>query len=743
MAASLNMATAAVDAAGFEPRVAPAAVQRVVMFTLVAVALSCPLVAVAPTGLAIGLDTAQQVGATIGATVALVTASRHASARQRHLIASLGLGLALAGMGMLVWRAVPEASPTAAVAGGLFLLALCLVGVSVGRAFAAIIDPGRLGPLVLDGLIMAAATGCVMSPIWRSLVGDSAGPAMRIAALLAVGAVAGPMGGFLVLYDRRLQIGMWGPFAALAGLMVGGLSWIAWLVLVVRGEAAPVAAVDYGYSLGVLLLAWGGITWDRPPRPHAILARLSAVAVDALPLGAVAAVMLLVLFDRGDAGPGAIDILATAVVGLALLRQWLLAHTERTARRHEAESAARLVAEVAHRVDVLGVLARLEAGATPEETADRICTQAAALAGIHEAAIAVFEPDGGGFIIAAAGVRRLSETIDPVLSADRTAHLRGHAAGGAWFESIVDRPEPHLQILVAEGVLGMAYGAVVASERILGVIAMGSTLASSDPVVAERLVTVREFGVLAGALLGRGLEERSRRREIRGALERVIEDRAFHIVFQPIVRLADRCPVGYEALTRFADGTRPDVRFDEAASVGLGIELEWATLRAAIHDSHGLRAGTYLSLNVSPELACNVTTLEAMLETAGRGLVVEITEHTAVKDYNSLRTGLQALRGHARIAVDDAGSGYAGLQHMLEIGPDIVKLDIALVRSVDSDPGRQALIASMVGFANQTGAVLVAEGVETEAEAATLEILGITLGQGYLFGRPEPAATAG
>jgi EAL domain-containing protein (putative c-di-GMP-specific phosphodiesterase class I) len=79
---------------------------------------------------------------------------------------------------------------------------------------------------------------------------------------------------------------------------------------------------------------------------------------------------------------------------------------------------------------------------------------------------------------------------------------------------------------------------------------------------------------------------------------------------------------------------------------------------------------------------------------------------------------------------------------MLEIGPDIVKLDIALVRSVDSDPGRQALIASMVGFARQTGAVLVAEGVETEAEAATLRTLGVTLGQGYLFGRPAPICDA-
>jgi EAL domain-containing protein (putative c-di-GMP-specific phosphodiesterase class I)/uncharacterized membrane protein len=738
------MTSEAVPNASSGPRVAVLGASRIILLTLGLVALSVPAVALAPTAWAVALDTGQQLGATLGATVALLAAWWAAPGGKRWLAGWLGLGLVLAGTGMLLWGLAPSAQATAAgPIGVLFFLALAIVGTAIGGAFIATLDRDRLGPIVLDGLIMAAATVCVLAPIWQSLVElPGADPASRLAAALAVTVVAGPMAGFLMLFDRRLQAGMWGPFAVLAGLMVGGLSWIAWLVLLARGEAAPVTPVDYGYSLGVLLVAWGGVTWDRPPRASAILARWSAIAVDAVPLAAVAAVMALVISDHGSAQGGIVDIVAAAVVGLALLRQWLLVRTQRTARQREAEIAARLVAEVAHRVDVVGMLARLEAGATPEETADRICAQAAALEGIHEAAIAVFEPDGGGFIIAAAGVRRLTASIDPVLSAERSAHLRAHAAQGPWFESIVDRPEPHLALLVAEGVRGMAYGPVVASERLLGVIAMGSTLQPSDPVLAERLVTAREFGVLAGALLGRGLDDRSRRREIRSALARIIEERAFHIVFQPIVELATRRAVGFEALTRFADGTRPDVRFDEAASVGLGIALEWATLRAAIHDAVGLPAGAYLSLNVSPELACELTTLDGMLETPGRGLVLEITEHTAVKDYNNLRDGLQALRCRARIAVDDAGSGYAGLQHMLEIGPDIVKLDIALVRSVDSDPGRQALIASMVGFARQTGAVLVAEGVETEAEAATLRTLGVTLGQGYLFGRPAPICDA-
>jgi EAL domain-containing protein (putative c-di-GMP-specific phosphodiesterase class I) len=101
-----------------------------------------------------------------------------------------------------------------------------------------------------------------------------------------------------------------------------------------------------------------------------------------------------------------------------------------------------------------------------------------------------------------------------------------------------------------------------------------------------------------------------------------------------------------------------------------------------------------------------------------------------------LTTALGNLRGHVQIAVDDAGAGYAGLQHILELRPDIVKLDIALVHGVDSDPVRRALIASMVAFGRETGSTLLAEGIETEAELAALRVLGVTLGQGFLLGRP-------
>ena len=252
------------------------------------------------------------------------------------------------------------------------------------------------------------------------------------------------------------------------------------------------------------------------------------------------------------------------------------------------------------------------------------------------------------------------------------------------------------------------------------------------------MTTAREFGVVAGPLLGPALAERARLADLCESISDVIRRRAFHPVFQPVVDLASRRTVGYEALTRFDSGERPDVFFASAAAVGLGTLLESACLRAAQLESIALPPKAWLSLNVSPALAVALLPLLAVLEPSEREIVLEITEHAPVDDYLGLTSSLHGLRDHLRIAVDDAGAGYAGLRHILEIRPDIVKLDIALVRNVDTDPVRRALIAGMVAFAQEGGCVLLAEGIETDAELATLRTLGVSLGQGYLLGKPLP-----
>jgi len=206
-------------------------------------------------------------------------------------------------------------------------------------------------------------------------------------------------------------------------------------------------------------------------------------------------------------------------------------------------------------------------------------------------------------------------------------------------------------------------------------------------------------------------------------------------VFQPVVALHGGTVVGYEALARFpADSGSPETWFARAHRCGLGPELEARALVAALA-TNGRPQG-FLALNVSPSALLSAE-VEAVLPADLTGLVVEVTEHEAVTDPQALRSRLQSLRDRgARIALDDAGSGYAGLQQLLHVQPEIIKLDRSLVDGVDRDSERQAMVAALVGYARHAGALVCGEGVETLAEARTLAALGVDLGQGYGLARP-------
>ena len=213
-------------------------------------------------------------------------------------------------------------------------------------------------------------------------------------------------------------------------------------------------------------------------------------------------------------------------------------------------------------------------------------------------------------------------------------------------------------------------------------------------------------------------------------------------MFQPVVELVSGRTVGHEALTRFDDGTRPDEVFADAQAVGLGLELEAACLAAAIKASDALSPETWLSLNASPDLILEPSTLRTLIEGQSRQIVLEITEHVAIADYAAVRAALAALGPTVSLAVDDAGAGFASLHHVVELSPRFLKLDISLVRNVDGDPTRQAMIAGLAHFAGRTGCEVIAEGIEEPAELAMLRELGVSLGQGYLLGRPEPLPIA-
>jgi EAL domain-containing protein (putative c-di-GMP-specific phosphodiesterase class I) len=233
----------------------------------------------------------------------------------------------------------------------------------------------------------------------------------------------------------------------------------------------------------------------------------------------------------------------------------------------------------------------------------------------------------------------------------------------------------------------------------------------------------------------------TQRGEVNALLKR--GPRALRIVFQPIVELATGRAAGYEALARFDTDPRrgPDAWFAQAHRVGLGDELEALALRAALAVP-GRPEGTFLAVNVSPSGLQSRLVRDA-LPTDLSGLVIELTEHEPFGAGNGLDAALDALRARgARIALDDAGAGYAGLQQIIRVAPDILKLDRALVHGAHSDVARQALLEALIGFASTTGAVVCAEGVEGLDDLRALVDLDVTYAQGYGLARPGPPWSA-
>jgi EAL domain-containing protein (putative c-di-GMP-specific phosphodiesterase class I) len=203
-----------------------------------------------------------------------------------------------------------------------------------------------------------------------------------------------------------------------------------------------------------------------------------------------------------------------------------------------------------------------------------------------------------------------------------------------------------------------------------------------------------------------------------------------------VVDLATSEPAGFEALVRFASERPPDRCFADAHRVGVGVALELAVLHEALDAGRQLPAGRPLHVNVSPAVLADRSWPRDVLARANRPIVLEITEHQVITDYAAFRHAIRALGRNVRVAVDDAGAGVANFAHIVELQPDLVKLDIGLVRGVNVDVGRQALVTAMRQFARATGCHLVAEGIETSDEAATLRNLGVAFGQGDLFGKP-------
>jgi EAL domain-containing protein (putative c-di-GMP-specific phosphodiesterase class I) len=219
----------------------------------------------------------------------------------------------------------------------------------------------------------------------------------------------------------------------------------------------------------------------------------------------------------------------------------------------------------------------------------------------------------------------------------------------------------------------------------------------------------------------------------------VLSDGSLSMVFQPIIDLNRGTIVGVEALARF--GTEPertpDTWFAEAGEAGLRTDLELLAVGAALAQLEAIPGTAYLSINASPDTVMSPGFLAMLDGPMGGRVVVEITEHAEVTDYSALKRALDELRRRgARVAVDDTGAGFNTLAHIHRLLPDIIKLDLSLIHDIDRDPVRRSLVSSLMRYAEEIGATISAEGVETRREGEALRALGVPCGQGWYLGEP-------
>jgi EAL domain-containing protein (putative c-di-GMP-specific phosphodiesterase class I) len=245
----------------------------------------------------------------------------------------------------------------------------------------------------------------------------------------------------------------------------------------------------------------------------------------------------------------------------------------------------------------------------------------------------------------------------------------------------------------------------------------------------------------AAVIIEPAVREGARFARIEARLAPILHGGGPAVVLQPIVELATGRRIGSEALSRFPREWElpPDACFADAHSIGQGHDLEMLALA---------RAADYLN-EVTGYVAMNVSSATLLLPACRELLsgfrldrvVLELSEHDRVDDYDALHEVLRPLRASGmRLAIDDVGAGFSSLRHIVLTRPEVIKIDRTLVDGVSRDPVLSTLVRALVEFAHGSGARVVAEGIETADDATALLQLGVDYGQGWHYGRPGPAA---
>lgn len=394
----------------------------------------------------------------------------------------------------------------------------------------------------------------------------------------------------------------------------------------------------------------------------------------------------------------------------------------------------------------------LGAGSDPELVVAAIVERARALTRSSGAVLEV--PDGedmvygtgSGTLAAAAGLRVPAAQSLSGLCARTGAVLRCDDSEN---DPRVDRPACR-QV----GLRSMIVAPLPFDGRVIAVLKVVSPQAGAYR--ARDVAALEQLNLIMGMALGQARRHaeiaatRASARHVDASeaqlrVEATLASSAYHLVYQPVVRLADSRTVGFEALARFERGAEsPDWWFGAAASVGLGARLELALARRALDTLPRLPGTGYLAINLSPATLLAPQLRELVLAQAPQRTVIEITEHTRVEDYRALGDICAELRAHGvRIAVDDAGAGFSSLRHVLQLQPDLIKLDATITAEIQRKRVHRTLVTAMQTFAHGTSSALVAEGVETHETAHVLGELGVAYGQGYFWGRPATISGVG
>lgn len=248
------------------------------------------------------------------------------------------------------------------------------------------------------------------------------------------------------------------------------------------------------------------------------------------------------------------------------------------------------------------------------------------------------------------------------------------------------------------------------------------------------------FGDLIAQVLQSDRDVWLQRQRVRHRILAAIRKQAWRVFLQPMYAADDHRLLGYEALCRFDEEPDTERWFLDAEQAGLLAELELACLESALEVLPSIPADRFVSFNLSPQTLMTMDITRLPLSYA-RQIVIELTEHRLVDDYASLGSALDYLRAQGiRLAVDDAGAGFASFRHVLQLKPQLLKLDRSLISGIHNHPGQQALARALIGFSREMAILTVAEGVETVAEGECVAALGVDLIQGYWLACPQPVA---